>query len=312
MKRQIDTIILNTLRKGRDLYLPEIGTLVVRRNAAVRNANKIEAPYREVLFTGENRGESIIDIMVRITSVTHSRAMAIYDQWLQKSLRDGVVVIGKVGSICDRKFVADESLDGTLNPSRKKRVALRPHTNTLVYVLAMLCVLIAVGAGGYMLYTGGVFGTIGEGKSASEPIVTESVEAVIPIDEQQETGVQTESVAQAEAEDVSVELKPAPSEAPTAKAQKTTSATNEYEPLPMSRGASYAVWGVYSERANAERYMRHVNSRFEDVRSRIYIYGERYMVAVYEESSRGECARLVTALKKRDAAFKDMWVYTNR
>ena len=50
MKRQIDTIILNTLRKGRDLYLPEIGTLVVRRNAAVRNANKIEAPYREVLF----------------------------------------------------------------------------------------------------------------------------------------------------------------------------------------------------------------------------------------------------------------------
>jgi hypothetical protein len=58
--------------------------------------------------------------------------------------------------------------------------------------------------------------------------------------------------------------------------------------------------------------MRHVNSRFEDVRSRIYIYGERYMVAVYEESSRGECARLVTALKKRDVAFKDMWVYTNR
>ena len=79
----------------------------------------------------------------------------------------------------------------------------------------------------------------------------------------------------------------------------------------MSAGYSYAVWGVYSERANAERYMRVVKSRFSDLESHIYIYGERYMVAVYERPSRSECVRLVARLKSRDVAFKDMWVYTN-
>ena len=301
MKRQIDTIIRNTLRKGRDLYLPEVGTLIVRRKSAVRTSSKrMEAPYKEVLFTGENRGESIVDIIVRITSVTHGRAMDIYSQWLQLSQRDGVVSIDGVGVVRDRKFEADESLAGVLNPSRRDFVALRPQTHTLVYVLASLCVLFAVGVGGYMLYANGAF----DGVMTTEQVVVAEVEpSVEPIAELiQEQIAEPESIA-------TVEPSPVVDPSQTEPVVADTTADNALQP--MLKGASYAVWGVYAERANAERYMKIVNTRFEGVYSKVYIYGERYMVAVCECSSRSECVRYVSALKSGNAAFKDMWVYTN-
>ncbi len=303
MKRQIDTIIRNTLRKGRDIYLPEVGTLIVRRNAAVRTSNnRIEAPYREVLFTGENRGESIVDIIVRITSVTHGRATDIYNQWLQLSRRDGAVTIVGVGVVRDRNFVADESLASVLNPSKREFVALRPKTNTLVYLLALLCVLCAVGIGGYLLYANGAFDVV---KGVEQVAVAESETSAEPMVEPiQESVTEPEPIVTAEPSPVVEPSQPEPI--------ATSNATEQGGLQPMIKGASYAVWGVYTERANAERYMRIVNARFENVRSQVYIYGERYMVAVCESTSRSECVRYVSGLKARDAAFKDMWVYTNK
>ena len=310
MKKQIDTIIFNTLRKGRDLYLPSVGTLVVRRASAERSSkHRVEAPYREVVFTGENRGVSLIDIIVLIASVTQERATDIYGQWLQQSQTDGVVTIGGVGVVRDRQFIADKSFAEKMNPSRKF-VALPSRSHKTLYAFVALCVLVAVGVGGYMLYSNGALQSV-RGVANQEQVAEESQSTLIEptaSSEQEPTSAQETVAAPSVASEQSAVAVQEPVVEQTDVSPYTTDA---YTPLPMSAGYSYAVWGVYSERANAERYMRVVKSRFSDLESHIYIYGERYMVAVYERPSRSECVRLVARLKSRDAAFKDMWVYTN-
>jgi|GEM_PF-2190165 len=315
MKKQIDTIIFNTLRKGRDLYLPSVGTLVVRRASAERSSkHRIEAPYREVVFTGENRGVSLIDIIVLIASVTQERALDIYSQWLQQSQTDGVVTIGGVGVVRDRQFIAEKSFAEKMNPSRKF-VALPSRSHKALYAFVALCVLVAVGVGGYMLYSNGALQSV-RSVANQERVAEESQSTLIEptaSSEQEPTTVQETVAALSVASEQSAVAvqEPVVEQAVVEQAVVSPHTTDAYAPLPMSAGYSYAVWGVYSERANAERYMRAVRSRFGDLESHIYIYGERYMVAVYERPSRSECVRLVARLKSRDAAFKDMWVYTN-
>ena len=80
----------------------------------------------------------------------------------------------------------------------------------------------------------------------------------------------------------------------------------------MTAGYSYAVWGVYVELVNAEDGMKTVNRRFDDIDSRIYRYGDRYMVALYERPTRSECVRIVENLKERSKSFGEVWVYTYR
>lgn len=310
MKKQIDTIIFNTLRKGRDLYLPNVGTLVVRRASAERSSkHRVEAPYREVVFTGENRGVSLIDIIVLIASVTQERATDIYSQWLQQSQTDGVVTIGGVGVVRDRQFIAEKSFAEKMNPSRKF-IALPSRSHKTLYAFVALCVLVAVGVGGYMLYSNGALQSV-RSVVNQEQVAEESQSTLIEptaSSEQEPTTVQEAVAAPSVASEQSAD---AVQEPVVEQAVVSPHTTDAYAPLPMSAGYSYAVWGVYSERANAERYMRAVKNRFSDLESHIYIYGERYMVAVYERPSRSECVRLVARLKSRDAAFKDMWVYTN-
>ncbi len=310
MKKQIDTIIFNTLRKGRDLYLPSVGTLVVRRASAERSSkHRVEAPYREVVFTGENRGVSLIDIIVLIASVTQERALDIYSQWLQQSQTDGVVTIGGVGVVRDRQFIAEKSFAEKMNPSRKF-VALPSRSHKTLYAFVALCVLVAVGVGGYMLYSNGALQSV-RSVANQEQVAEESQSTLIEptaSSEQEPTSAQETVTAPSVASEQSAV---AVQELVVEQAVVSPHTTDAYTLLPMSAGYSYAVWGVYSERANAERYMRAVKSRFSDLESHIYIYGERYMVAVYERPSRSECVRLVARLKSRDAAFKDMWVYTN-
>ena len=56
MVAEVNKLISNTLCQGRDLYLPEVGALVVRRNAASRaGSTKMAPPCRTVTFTGESK-----------------------------------------------------------------------------------------------------------------------------------------------------------------------------------------------------------------------------------------------------------------
>ena len=305
MKQQIDNLIRNLLGEGQDIYLPQVGTLMVRRRPAMMTSSKVvSAPYREVTFTGEQRGESLVDIIISMTDVTAERAEAIYEQWLQQVRRDDEVRIDGVGLVRQRQFEPERSFAAYLNPQPRKSVTLRPRTNYLFYVLASLCILFAIGVAGYTLYSEQLFAERMDkpfffalrGESAEVSIEKPNEVQVVENDLVAAQEPIVEPVAEAE-------LVSEPMEEPV---------TEKAQPLAMKTGYSYAVWGVYSELKNAEYYVALVAERYIDLTPAIYIYNNRYMVAVFERKSRGECAELVGRLKELSPSFREMWVYTKR
>ena len=305
MKQQIDNLIRNLLGEGQDIYLPQVGTLMVRRRPAMMTSSKVvSAPYREVTFTGEQRGESLLDIIVSMTDVTTERAEAIYEQWLQQVRRDDEVRIDGVGVVRQRQFEPEKSFVTYLNPQPRKSVKLRPRTNYLFYVLASLCILFAIGVAGYTLYSEQLFAERMD-KPFSFALCGERIETSTEQPSEVQA-VENASVAAHEpaAEPVAeLEIVSEPVEEPT---------VEKVQPLDMKMGYSYAVWGVYSELKNAEYYVGLVSEHYIDLTPAIYNYNNRYMVAVFERKSRGECAELVGRLKELSPSFREMWVYTKR
>lgn len=295
---QTDNLIFNELAAKRDVCLPNVGSLIVRCTGAKRlSARRLLPPHTDILFSKESRGTSLVDTIAAVAGVSQERASAIYGQWLQNSLREGVLTIEGVGVIRESGFVADLQFDNLINPMGNKEIRIRPLTNWLVISFAVLCLLFAIGVAGYIIYSEHIFADKMEkssvGKITAAPTVAEPVVAEQPTAEPAET---------------------TPTEAPLQNAAEQMTANEEQQTdiLPMSVGNSYAVWGVYAELANAEEWQSRVNRRFADLDARIYRYGERYMVALFECNTRSECVRKAESLKERSHTFDEVWVYTKQ
>lgn len=296
---QIDNLIFNTLADGRDLCLPEVGSLLVRRTGAKRlSSRRLVPPQTDIVFSKERRGALLTDIIASVAGVSQERAEEIYRQWLQNRRHEGAVAIEGVGEIGGNGFLIDEQLRNLINPMGDKEIRIRPLTNWLLISFAVLCLLFAIGVAGYIIYSERMFADKMDKASVGRSAVVQTQNpAVEPIE-------QTAEQEPAEAG------QPVETEAPSVAETEQPIVTDAV--LPLSAGRSYAVWGVYMERANAEAGQRTVNRRYSDIEARIYRYGERYMVALFDRDTRSECVREVEALKGRSRAFGEVWVYTAR
>lgn len=310
MTAQIDNLIFNTLADGHDLYLPDVGSLIVRRNGAVRiSSGRLVPPFTDIVFSRELRGEVLTDIIAAKANVSQERATEIYRQWLQHASVNGSILIGGVGEILNEKFITDQNFENMANPEGRNEVRINPVTNYVLLSFAVLCIVFAVGVAGYILYSEQVFSSqMGKG-DLPQKVAVESV-AAVPVETVAVVG--EESVAAAGTEQPLQISETEPVAAPEKTVASEPSADGLNGVLPMTAGYSYAVWGVYAEFANAEAGMNAVNRRFEDIHSRIYRYGDRYMVALYERPTRNECVRIVENLKERSRSFGEVWVYTDR
>ena len=85
MKQQIDNLIANTLLDEKEVYLPNIGSLILRRNSAKRlSSKKLQRPYYELTFTSEERGVNIVLLISKVANVSEERAADIYAEWLEQ------------------------------------------------------------------------------------------------------------------------------------------------------------------------------------------------------------------------------------
>lgn len=286
------------------MYLPDVGSLIVRRNGAARiSSGRLVPPFADVVFSRELRGEVLTDIIASKANVSQERATEIYRQWLQHATVGEVVLIGGVGEIRDGKFITDKNFDNMANPEGRNEVRINPVTNYILLSFALLCIVFAVGVAGYIFYSEQVFSSMmGKGDTPQTVVV----EAVVPAPVETSNAPSDElSAVVAEDPQINVgETEPAAEPEP----ERPLEGLNGV--LPMTAGYSYAVWGVYIEFANAEEGMKTVNRRFDDIDSRIYRYGDRYMVALYERPTRSECVRIVENLKERSKSFGEVWVYT--
>ena len=299
MKQQIDNLIANILLDEKEIYLPSVGTLILARSAAKLLSKKaLQPPYYQLRYTTEERGVSVINCISRVASISAERASDIYDEWLSQSQRNGVLTINGVGVLEMGNIATDNTFENMANPKGRNAVKLHPRTNYLIYIIAGVCMGFAVGIAGYVLHSNGTFDNllakdkVAPPSAAFENVAEQPVPVAEPVAEVHEVAEAPETAA--------TEVQPA----------EEITTPSEVIALPMQRGSSYAVWGVYSELKNAEAAKAMLGNKHPEIGAEIYQYDGRYMVALCEVASRSECARNVTAWKAQSTIFKEVWVYT--
>lgn len=310
---QIDNIIYNTLASGRDLYLPDVGSLIVRHTGAKRlSARRLLPPQTTIVLSKEERGVSIVALIASAANVTPERAEAIYRNWLQHSSREGRVAIEGVGEICDSRFLIDTQFNNLINPMGNNEIRIRPLTNCLLISFAALSLLFALGVAGYIIYSEQIFADKMDKASVGRANIEKAEQPVAEPVEPTEQPTQTEQNAIVKG--LALPEQAATAEQPIAGGQtvETAQPIDTDTILPTQAGQSYAVWGVYIERVNAEAAQRSVNRRFTYLNARIYRYGDRYMVALFDCDTRSECVSRVERLRESSRSFAEVWVYTKR
>ena len=293
MKQQIDHLIANTLLDEGEVYLPEVGTLILYRHAAkLLSKRELQRPYRELRLTGEQRGESLLSHISQIAGVSEERASDIYAEWLAQSLRNKVLTINDLCVIENSVVTTDKTFEDMANPNGRGRVKINPRTNYFIYIIAGLCMGFALGIAGYVLYTNGTLDNLFAKQKiapASEAFESVAVEVAQPTEPEV-------AVVEQPIEEVAAPAEPI---------------AEEPSILPIQKGSSYAVWGVYAELTNAEKAVEWLSSRIPEIEGvAIYDYDGRYMVALCEVASRSECGRKVSAWKAEHKSCKSVWVYT--
>ena len=267
MITEVNKLISNALCQGRDLFLPEVGSLLVRRSAAARSkSSKFSAPIRMVTYTGEERGESVVALIAKTAEVDQTRAEEVYAQWLQEVKGDNCVTIDGVGVVANRKFRPEKTFSALLNPEVES-VVLKPKTNWTAIVVVLLVIAAAVAA---VLWF----------KNKPEP-----APAPMPVVEQ-----------------------PAPEPEPEPVVVK------DPDVMDMTPGASYLVWGVFEQKANALKYKKLIASRYGyEITPVIYHHRENlYMLALAEKPSRNKCLEVKEQLHELDGLFDEVWIFTNK
>lgn len=288
MKQQVDNLIANTLLDEGEVYLPEVGTLIlVRHTAKLLSKRELQCPYRELRLTKEQRSASITAHISTITGVSVERASDIYTEWLAQSLRNNILKISNLCAIEDNKITTEKAFEDMANPKGRGTVKINPRTNYFIYIIAGVCMGFALGIAGYVLHSNGTLDNLFAKQKiapASEAFESAAVEVAQPTEE-------VVAVVEQPIEEVS-----APAEPSIA---------------PMQKGMSYAVWGVYNELKNAENALNWLATRIPEIEStNIYDYDGRYMVALCEVSSRSECGSKVSAWKAQHKSCQSVWVYT--
>ena len=266
MKHEIDKLIANILLDEGEVSLPGVGTLILVRHAAQRLSSKLlQLPYRELRFTKEERGIPFAAYIERVAGVPIERAEDIYDEYVAQSLREGVFTIEGLCTIKNGSVQTFPEFEAMVNQEPRRTVQINPRTNYFVYVIASLCMVFAIGIAAYIFYTSGMLNTNKKACVATKDsaVVEQPMEAtteqVAAVEETTETIVTAEPVESVVAEPVAAIL-------------------------PMQRGMSYAVWGVYNvfrhrdapayrRRRDAERLAETSGSRCSYIRLRRAIYG---------------------------------------
>ncbi len=301
MKQQIDNLIANSLLDEGEIFLPSVGTLILYRHAAERvSAKRLQPPYSELRFTPEERGVNILLLISKRANVSEERASDIYAEWLAQSLRNNIVTIGGVCSIQNSTITTNDAFERLANPSGRNVVKIKPRTNHFITAFASLCILAALGAAGYFfLYPN----YIEQSKEANTQInIAQTIEPVVE--------ATTSEVIVAD----SVVVEPTTEQTAEVTTVPVTDeiVAQQVEPaIPaLQKGKSYGVWGVYTKLKSAEDAIAWLNKKNPEIEARIYIYDDKYMVALCEENTRKACGRKVSAWRKQHKRFQDIWVYT--
>ena len=329
MQDEVNKIVFNALADGREIWFPGVGSLVPEFRSAWRaSARQLERPSRRIAFLlSEQRGVSVIDLIARAGACDVAAAEDIYSRWLDKArVEDGISIPG-VGELNHRYFRLDSQLDAVLNPLGHDPLPLKRRYSRLPLYLGIA--LFCTAAVGYGIWQYGEWMRlpfVGDSEKQEVLPVAEVVSSVPA-----RTGSETPEATGGDAESGAIDSEPVAESRPVETSQDDEAAGVEtlsegatgagradldadYEaPVPegarMIPGRTYVVWGVYSTEENARRAVAEARARLSDTNFRIYFFGKKWMVSVFESDSAAECRDF---MRNAGAGLKEVWPYTKK
>lgn len=173
MVEQVNRLVGNLLAANSVVWLPDVGTLRVERQAARRlSRREVQPPVRLVNFSSQRSGESLVDAIARAARCDQATAEDIYARWLSRVRTENGVVMEGVGELKFKNFTPDEAFDRRLNPQGRR--PMRVHTPRRLDWSVWVGLVAAVLAVGGLVYQFGL-----ERNPLDEP-EAEFVEASVP------------------------------------------------------------------------------------------------------------------------------------
>ena len=283
MVGEVNKIIFNMLISGRGVYLPEIGTLYIERQGAKKIAdNKLLSPRNVVNFTTQMQATSLVDEITKIAGCDAKQAEDIYDRWKSKTKEGNTLTINGVGKLTDKSFTAETEFNKIINPKGVKTLIVRrKKSNAWLYILCGVCVVIALGIFGYLLWGDA---PVAPAHNTPAPAIQTQTEIATPAEV-------TDSLATAESAATPAET--------TEVAQINTAAES-------SDYAHYVVMGIFANPENAERAVEQVKSKIDGVNCVIIPFKNKHMVTIFGSNSRAECNTFASSYRD---IYSELWIY---
>ncbi|WP_302362910.1 hypothetical protein [uncultured Alistipes sp.] len=149
MVEQVNNLLLNLLISGRGVFLPSVGSLYTRFGGArLLSGRKVERGVREVVYTPQERGVSLIDAIAEAGGCNRAEAADIYARWLSHTLAGEVLTVEGVGELRQQCFTPDPALERLFNLLGKAPVTLHrtTHRGRRIAVATGVVLLLAAGS----------------------------------------------------------------------------------------------------------------------------------------------------------------------
>ena len=283
MIEEVNKIIYNMLISGRGVFLPEVGTLYIERQAARKLADgRLLSPRNTVVFVDGVQAPSLVEEIVAIAGCGVEQAQDIYERWQSKTLAEGVLTIGGVGVLKGKSFSTDKAFHSARNPQGVKTLVVRKKSsNAWLYVVSAVAVVVALAILAFLMW-----GDKFMGKQSAEKVVVEQV--VTP----ETPAVEAEQVAAGEATEQAAE--------PTSEPQVVANNTSY---------AYYVVMGIFSTPENAERAVKDAEAKVKDASCVVLPFKNKHMVTIFGSDNVADCNTF--ARSYRDI-YPDLCVYNKK
>ena len=302
MVGEVNKIIYNMLVSGRGVYLPEVGSLYIERQAARKiSADKLLSPRNVVAFQSGEQAPSLVAEIVAVAGCSSEQAADIYQRWSAKTREGSNIKIGGVGVLNHKSFVMESDFASAINPKGVKTIVIRRRSNTWLYALCAVCVLVALGFLGYIMFGGEQKPTVKRAESIAQTEAQPAVEQSAAVPAVAEGQVNTTDNTTAA---VTTTATTTSSDALTQTAQPADTATTtsvDYE--------YYVVMGIFSTEENAQRAIEQAESRIKDLNCKVLPFKDKFMVTLFGSDKIGDCNSFANSYRD---IYADLWVYRKK
>ena len=293
MVGEVNKIIYNMLVSGRGVYLPDVGSLYIERQAARKiSADKLLSPRNVVAFQSGEQAPSLVNEIVAVAGCSTEQAADIYQRWSAKTREGNNIKIGGVGVLNHKSFVMESEFASAINPKGVKTIVIRRRSNTWLYAICAVCVLVALGFCGYIMFGG------------EQKIDAMRLEPIAKVAEQPATEQPaTESAVAQNAEgEASTTIDSTSTSTQPAQPAETVANGNAYYEY-------YVVMGIFSTEENAQRAIAQAESRIKDVNCKVLPFKDKFMVTLFGSDKIGDCNAFANSYRD---IYADLWVYKKK